>query len=368
MSVLKCLTSFAIALSITTSLPATSPEPAQIRAAVKSSLPFIEDKGVWWIEKKDCVSCHRVTNMVWTLSAAKRHGFQVSEQLDEWIDWTIESSLSKNDEDKIAGQANKEGVAQLLIALGERADQDAHQQLSDLLLKDQQDNGSWKAGGQLPAQKRPKPETDQTSTMWLALAMQQSKPSPRQAPVLTKAETFIEQAPVGKSTEWFVLRLLLANQTNNNAQRDEMVKQLIQQQQADGGWGWMVDAESDALGTGMAVYALTQAKATEPLDAAGIQSSIENAQTFLIETQREDGSWPVKGTKEKRKDKVSETAVYWGTTWAALGLIHTLPEPAANEVSTKDAGGRAANRDEVSQQDDAADELAAPASDVTASY
>jgi squalene-hopene/tetraprenyl-beta-curcumene cyclase len=309
-----------IATALGSSLHAAAPQPSDLRAAVQNSIPFLQEKGAWWIEKKDCVSCHRVTNMVWTLSAAKDRGFKVSDELDEWISWSIESSLSKNDEDKIVGLSNKEGVAQLLIGVGDELDEDSYQRLAALLTKDQQEDGSWRAGGQLPAQKRPKPETNQTSTMWLSLAMQQKKPGDQEKPVLDKAGQFIETTAEGKSTEWFALRLLLASQLDDGKTRDEMVKRLVKQQQSDGGWGWMVDAESDALGTGMAIYALAQSNNPEA------QAAIERGQVFLMETQRDDGSWPVKGTKEKRKDKVSETAVYWGTAWAALALIETLPE------------------------------------------
>ncbi|MFG0256000.1 MAG: hypothetical protein ACF787_13055, partial [Rhodopirellula sp. JB053] len=53
--------------------------------------------------------------------------------------------------------------------------------------------------------------------------------------------------------------------------------------------------------------------------------SIKHAQQFLVNTQGDDGSWTVQGTKANKKDHVQETAVYRGTTWAAIGLMATLP-------------------------------------------
>ena len=71
----------------------------------------------------------------------------------------------------------------------------------------------------------------------------------------------------------------------------------------------------------MALYALVKSTEATPQSEQAIQSAIK----FLVETQRDDGSWAVKGTKEKKKTKVEETAVYWGTTWAAIALLETLP-------------------------------------------
>ncbi|MCA9084810.1 MAG: hypothetical protein KDA81_12175, partial [Planctomycetaceae bacterium] len=54
--------------------------------------------------------------------------------------------------------------------------------------------------------------------------------------------------------------------------------------------------------------------------------SIKHGQQFLVNAQRDDGSWTVQGTKANKKDDVEETAVYWGTTWAALGLMASIPD------------------------------------------
>lgn len=90
---------------------------AQVRETVQRSIPYIEEKGLWWIEQKKCVTCHRVGTMVWSLQAAKQHGFEVSPRLEEWTQWSIDGSLAKNDKGKITGLGNKEGVAQLLLSL-----------------------------------------------------------------------------------------------------------------------------------------------------------------------------------------------------------------------------------------------------------
>ena len=72
-------------------------------------------------------------------------------------------------------------------------------------------------------------------------------------------------------------------------------------QNSDGGWGWLVNDPSDALGTGMALYALHYLNSDKTLETR--TKAIE----FLIRTQRTDGTWSVKGTKKKKREKVEET-------------------------------------------------------------
>ncbi len=317
------LSSLVLAVSLG-ALPEEAPTTSQIRETVQRSIPFIEEKGQWWITKKKCVSCHRGGNMVWSLSLAKRNGFEVSQKLEDWLQWSIEKSLSKNEKGNVVGLANKEGVAQILLTFDRsnlKPDQtESRNQLTALLSHGQLPDGSWKAGGQLPLQKRSKAESSSVSTIWLALTLLVEGNSPESNQTLERALKFIKQSTPGKSVEWYAVRLLLAVQMKDEKLRDEFAKKLRSLQKPDGGWGWIVTDESDALGTGMALYALVR---------AGLNSkdpAIKGAQQFLVSTQRDDGSWPVKGTKEKKKNSIAETAVFWGATWAVMGLVESLPQ------------------------------------------
>ena len=62
---------------------------AKLTTMIERSIPYLEQKGVKWIEQKNCVSCHRIGNMIWSLSKAHQQGFKVSEQLDHWIKWSV---------------------------------------------------------------------------------------------------------------------------------------------------------------------------------------------------------------------------------------------------------------------------------------
>ena len=72
---------------------------ATILAAIEKSLPYIQKQGRYWINEKKCVSCHRITFMNWSLSAARENGIKVdNELLTKDIRW-MESDFFKDHED-----------------------------------------------------------------------------------------------------------------------------------------------------------------------------------------------------------------------------------------------------------------------------
>jgi len=302
---------------------------AEVRAAIERSLPFVEAGGVAWIEERKCVSCHRVGVMTWALGEAAARGFPVeAAKLDEWIDWSLAKSLAENEmTGEPAGSTNLDGVAQLLLGrkpgAADAARNASYRELVTLLVDGQRDDGSWKPAGQLPGQKRPQAETESVSTIWNTLALMRNGESTvaTQAAVERSAKR-VADASGGESTEWYATRLLLATENNNDdvvVERARCVEQLSAKRNEDGGWGWITGDASDALGTGLAIYALRQAGM--PSDDPVIQSGLR----FLLDSQQDDGSWPVRGTKEKKKDGIEETATYWGTAWATIAMLETLP-------------------------------------------
>ena len=130
------------------------------------------------------------------------------------------------------------------------------------------------------------------------------------------------------SSEWYATRLLIEKRFGDPKQVEAVREKILAAQQPDGGWGWLRADKSDAFGTGVSVYALSQ---------VGIPNShpaIQKAWRFLIETQTGDGSWIVNGTKNGTKDKPHPFSSFWGSTWALLGLCHSLPvhDPLGNQA------------------------------------
>lgn len=310
-----------------------SASEAVVRSIVAKSLPYIEEQGLYWIEKKKCVSCHRVSFMTWSLSAAAGRGFDIDlAKVNEWINWSIDEGIPVTDDDKPAITKNADGLSQQLLSRHEypadRSSDESWSRYVELIVEAQRKDGSWKPAGQLPGQKRPQQETTDVSVAWHVLALTRElaaetdsvrKESIRSA--LAAASKKISGRQQAVSTEWYVVQLLLAVESGDNDAVARATNDLLSHQKPDGSWGWLTEDPGDALATGMSLYALAVSPGYDQQQVDAVQRAIR----FLRKTQREDGSWAVKGTKEKKKEKVEETAVYWGTAWAVIGLLETLP-------------------------------------------
>jgi Squalene-hopene cyclase C-terminal domain len=135
-----------------------------------------------------------------------------------------------------------------------------------------------------------------------------------------RAVRWLNQTPVRGQSQPLVLRTLVAAQNGDKDAVLRNVQQLRSLQQEDGGWSQIAGLSTDALATGQALYAF---------GAAGIPSSdaaISRAWRFLLSTQRDDGSWLVHTRNPNSHDPIIS---FYGTGWATLGLIRTLPPPVA---------------------------------------
>ncbi len=311
-----------LAMMVFSSANAASPGA---KASVSAALPYLQREGVAWMDKRGCVSCHQIPAMLWSLDAAAAHGFDVdATKLQEWKTWStqpvnfVKPAEKKEDLDVAKTLAsNIDTMSALLLAISPSAESEAdadtqwRNQFVNALVANQRGDHSWKPCGQLPAQKRPGRETTQVTTMWTLIALGRNQGD---AKSLKEALAFVDKGDDRISIEWWVARMLLAQQQGEpmDRYRDE----IAQRQRDDGGWGWLNEDESDALATGMALYALSTSGHSK-------DDAIERATKWLVDTQKEDGSWAVPGTKKSTKDKPTPTANYWGTAWAVIGMLES---------------------------------------------
>ncbi|MCA9120202.1 MAG: hypothetical protein H6822_33830 [Planctomycetaceae bacterium] len=315
--------------------PCDSQTPAtveSVRSVVARSVPFLQREGQSWIENRQCVSCHQIPFMVWSLNEARRAGAAVDEdKLNEtiawsvdWQNWTAPKNREKTDRAQ-AETGNVDTMYQLLLAhtyADSNSPEDWAGAFETALVQRQQGDGSWKACGQLPLQNRPARETTEVTTMWTVLALQpRSGDLPNWKEKLAAAKEFLAEAQLGQSSEWWALRMLFEQRFGSKEKQAELRQELLSRQRDDGGWGWLGEGPSDALGTGIVLFALSHV--SQDLDP----NAVERARRFLLDTQEDDGSWTVPSTLKRAKGNVKETSTYWGTAWAVIGLVRTQPAP-----------------------------------------
>ncbi len=287
--------------------------------ASSKAISYLRSEGEAWIKDRGCVTCHQVPSMLWSLSLAKLHGLDVgNDELDGWIEWStdpvnfVKPEQKKGVDIESTLSGNIDTMAALLLAVGDDSNASWRSTFVAKLCSEQADDGSWQACGQLPLQKRSKAETTAATTMWVTLALLNEGATEFDA---AAAIDFADSVRQPGSTEWFAVRMMVAD-----AQSDPRVEtfrdELAAHQNADGGWGWIVGEPSDALATGMAMYALTRIGKSD-------DDAIDKARDFLVRTQTDSGMWKVPGTKESSKLKTTPTSNYWGTAWAVIGLLST---------------------------------------------
>lgn len=307
----------------------------EAREMVRRTLPFLEKEGVAWMTERNCASCHQVPAMMWSLDAAAHAGLDVAPQkLAKWwawsVDWKSWVDPKRNAAEAKVTADNVDTMARLLLGRGPSAkDAPWVPKMRDALVALQGTNGAWKAQGQLPSGRRPARETQEVTTLCVQLALKSAEaPGAPLTKVFELANAWVAKGQPGKSTEWWALRLLLAQETGTPEQVAEGRTTLLAQQNADGGWGWLVGEPSDAFGTGLALHALGRTGLTTANPA--LQKAVE----FLKTTQAANGSWPVPSTRAQDNKRVRETSTYWGTAWAAIGILETLPKDAIAREKT----------------------------------
>jgi len=141
------------------------------------------------------------------------------------------------------------------------------------------------------------------------------------------AEWLAKQTP--QSTEDRVMQLLgLQWGGAQSSVREKRTRELLELQRPDGGWAQTPYLTTDAYATGQVLYTLHE------LGVHASDAAFRRGAAFLLQTQKEDGSWYVKSRAMKIQPYFQSGFPYehdqWisatGTAWAAMALTLTEPE------------------------------------------
>ena len=299
------------------------PAIAELRGAIGKGLDFLAKDGEEWMAKKDCNGCHHMPEMLWSHREAKLRGFGVDQKkFDDWLAWAVQRATDK--------KPGLEQAALMLLAVPDRP----APELVKLIADEQKPDGSWKPAGQpSEMQKRGAPDAQASATrlFLVALATPRST-SPDSETARTKAAAFLAKKDAPTSTESLVFRSLYARKFGKPEDADVLREQILKQQRGDGGWSSFIGENMrDPLATGQVLYAL-QPSSSEPRTAG----AIARAQQWLLRTQRDDGSWPIDITHISKMDRSAPAKsksfkdaagiyTYWGSGWATIGLLQSVP-------------------------------------------
>lgn len=300
-----------------------------VSMALSLSLPYIgEEAADWWEGTTpaggECISCHHVPMALWVQSEAARAQIEHSwprfdglAPLEAFFD-----PLPGNDE----GPVNGGPFRGAMLLLGRKAtveggiSESDWQALAERVISTQAGDGSWPRPVNLASQVRKSGiETDAITANWIALALSSvTQPSTATVSARDLALTWLDGESAGESLEWWVSSLVVESELGGAGNALVSLQQIvIELQQDDGGWGWVQGQASDSFSTGLALYGLLRTGLGADHDA------IHHGVQFLLDRQREDGSWETPSVLSSqdpsdRKDYIYE---FWGTTWATLGLL-----------------------------------------------
>lgn len=330
-------TLFALLLPIVALMPfaealATPPAeaPPDLQAGILKGMSYLELEGLAWRREQKCSSCHHVPMMSWTQQEARRRGLKVNEAA---LQEATAFMLAGDDRANILSNPavpmpNNESPAMLgplyaMMAFREHpappaADPDgAVPQWTAYLRSKQQADGFW-----LPHSGRPPNSPNDEESMTLTVLYTLGPDADDDAETKqtrTQAHQWLAKNFKGITPQALCWSILAGYEEKSAA------AQLLERQNADGGWSQTKELPSDAHTTGQALYAMLSRRSVEADHPGAVK-----ARDFLLKTQTPDGSWPM--TSRPRADRPEEgpaknlePITYFATSWAVLALLQHLP-------------------------------------------
>jgi ankyrin repeat protein len=306
---------------------APSSGAATPRAAVERALPLLEKTAGDMLSRGGCVACHAQPVAQVAARLASSRGWNVSGEAlnsslqklsSQWL--TADQPLLQGNEP--GGTPDGQLYSTFALADGRVASSWNTDVLVYYLLSKQRQQGYWKGIG---ATRAPIQDGNISRTALAVRALAVYAIPARRAEIEDRikraGDWLAAQQPV--TTEDRVMQLLGMKWANvASRSRETRLRELIALQQADGGFAQTAHLRSDAYATGQVLYTLRE------LEASAAGPAINRAVNFLVQTQREDGSWFVPSRAMKIQPYFESGFPYghdqWisaaGTAWAVMGL------------------------------------------------
>lgn len=311
-------------------------DPRKTQQAIERALAFLAKDAAKWRTERGCATCHHGPMTVCALSEASSRGYAVDPKiLLDMTKWTKEQFIARINKPRDS-RPGWNLVSRPAIYLGLMSQtlpvlsRDELHQVASHLARHQEEDVAWimppPSSGAPPIWESP-----ETLALLAYLAWEPSAPAnPHEAAAARvgheKAATWLSKTTPTETVQSSALRLLVAVRSGKPVEQLEpQIAQLLGRQKADGGWSQTNDLASDAYVTGQTLWVLS---------FVGVDSEraeIRRAVSFLVASQRDDGSWPmisrnhpgVTSTRNPIRNPVPIT--YFGSAWGTLGLLRFVP-------------------------------------------
>jgi N-acyl-D-amino-acid deacylase len=311
---------------------------ATLRQSISRAIPLLERASAGSAEQRQCFTCHSQALPVFVFAKAQALDFEVDtknfkrqvehayEHLKRGIDGYREGKQQ-------GGGVDTSGYALWTLEDGAKQPDEVTDAVVEWMLGSQSKKGFWS-----PTSERPPTQGSRFTSTYLAIRALSVFGRESHQERIDKAKRLTSQwvreiEPL--SLEDRVFQLLMSHYVAIPNDSVALMSQgLVSKQRDDGGWAQLDDMQSDAYATASALYALEQTGLAMSSDAwqRGIR--------FLIDHQREDGSWHV-ATRSKPIQKYFETGFphekdqfisTYATGWATLCLLKSLSNDDANSI------------------------------------
>ena len=318
-------------------IQAKEPDQLIINRAIEGGLNIVQKGAGNYPNNRECFSCHHQTLPMLAMREASEAGISIDEELMQeqvhFIRDYFEDRMDSVAEGKsVGGRSLTAGYLLWSFELaGVKKDQFSDAFVS-YLIHHQKKEGNWDV-----QTNRPPSEESKIHTSYFAIYYMNHYA--RGEEIETKVKEAIE-----KSRPWIIASKPLSQEDFNGklkalialaapAKEVKKARQgLLKNQQEDGGWAQLPGMESDAYATGQTLYTLVTTTVPSERNSEFIKA-IKRARSYLIRTQKKDGSWFVKsrskpiqkffdnGDPHGKDQFISISATSWATAALAKSRI-----------------------------------------------
>jgi hypothetical protein len=313
-----------------------SGESPEQRVAQRA-LRFLAGDAAKWRQDRGCATCHHGTMTVWALSEAQRQGYEVDTgALANVMQWAKDQFVPqfRGPRDLRPGYDAVSVPAIYLSVMSQELPVLSRQEINQVvvhLVRHQEADGVWAvlSGANTVAPTWESPETLALLAYlaWEEYVPEDSVEADRLRAGRRKLLRWLATTKSTETTQAETLRLVLDVRNGASAEQlSAQVDRLLKRQESDGGFRQIPALPSDAYATGQALWALSLAGVKKD------RPEIQRAVSFLVASQRDDGSWPMTSRKlldvsKKKRIHNPVPITYFGSAWATIGLVRFVPPP-----------------------------------------